>query len=151
MKFEIRPARAEDIGWLLGQLRKFSDFYGSSVPLFPSSEDHAVTYLMSLIYQHLFLIAESETTGPVGFISGVFTPHIMNPEIRVLAESFWWVDEEHRGSRAGIMLLDEFVAVGKSRADWVLFTLEHKSPVKDETLLKRGFKLQEKSFLLEVQ
>jgi len=50
----------------------------------------------------------------------------------------------------GLMLLEEFTDWGKRNADWISFSLEDKSPVKDTTLTKRGFRLKERSFILEV-
>lgn len=76
--------------------------------------------------------------------------HPYNPAIRVLTETFWWVTPNARGSRAGLMLLDAFTAYGERNADWIVFTLEHHSPVNERTLTKRGFHLHERSYLREV-
>ena len=48
------------------------------------------------------------------------------------------------------MLLKKYIEFGKKVANWIIMTLEDASPVKDESLLKRGFKLKERSFFLEV-
>lgn len=134
---------------MIGELEKFAEFFGTKRSLLGSA-DSAWSGLTALIQNHLFIIAERDGVGPVGFISGMLSPHIFNPEITVLAETFWWVAEEHRGSRAGFMLFQEFKKFGAENADWVLFTLEEKSPVSDEFLLKNGFRLQERSFLMEM-
>lgn len=50
------------------------------------------------------------------------------------------------------MLLNEFVAFGHANADWIALSLiEGASPVKQSSLVKRGFHLHESSYLLEVQ
>ena len=145
----VRPAYASDVHWMLPQLQKFSQFYGTKIQLF-GDEAHARCFIENQIEQHLVLIADRDGTGPIGFISGIVTLHPYNPSIRLLSESFWWVDEEFRGTRAGLLLLEEFVAWGKVNCDWITFALEEHSPVRDKSLLKRGFHLQERSFLMEV-
>lgn len=149
MKISIRPAKSDDIVWLLEELEKFSNFYGTKLSLF-GEISHAHGAMLNLIENHLVLIADKQSVGPVGFIAGVVSSHPFNPNIRVLAEYFWWVEEAYRGSRAGPMLLNEFTAWGEQHADWITFSLEHHSPVNDRSLSKRGYRLQEKSFLKEV-
>ena len=151
MNIGIRPGRPEDIDWLLGQLKNFSDFFGTKLSLFGADEDYSRFVIQSFMSEpHVLLIAEKEDVGPIGFVAGIVTPHLFNPAIKVLAESFWWVDEAHRGSRAGLMLLNDFIAWGKTRVDWITFALEEKSPVNEKALLKRGFRLQERSYLMEI-
>ena len=150
MSIVTRKATHEDIPWLMVELEKFAVFFGTSLSLFnPETAPHG---LAQLIDNHIFLVAvkEKELEIRLGFISGLLSPHFMNPEIVQLTELFWWVAEEHRGSRAGLVLFNDFVRTGTVMADWINFTLEHKSPVKEEFLLKRGFKAQERSYLMEV-
>ena len=149
MSVLIRTARLTDIDWLLGQLENFSKFYGTKRSLFGDLE-YSRKFLEVMITEHVFLIADSDEFGPVGLIAGTLEPHTYNPEILTLIESFWWVDEKHRGGKAGLMLLNAFTEWGKKNVDWIWMTLETDSPVKDATLTRRGFKEQERSFLLEV-
>jgi hypothetical protein len=145
---EVRRAEAGDIDWLLIQLREFSRFFGTRLPLF-GDEAFVRAGLEVLIRDHFVAVA-FRGFEQVGFISGIFTPHMYNPAIKVLCETFFWVDPVHRGGSAGARLLAEFMAFGKSEADWVLFTLEHHSPMREETLLRRGFHLHERHYLMEV-
>lgn len=149
MTITVRRAAPSDLGWLVGQLEEFSRFFGTKRSLYPDYA-HAEQVMKVHMEKHLLLVADKEGTGPVGFIAGLISPHIYNPEINVLTETFWWVSPEHRGSRAGLMLLNEFVSIGKEVADWVHFSLEHHSPVNESCLTRRGFKLQERAYLLEV-
>lgn len=148
MSIKIRLATVDDIPWLISELRKFAEFFGTNLSLL--DEETAPGGLAFFITQHYFTIAEKEDVGPIGFISGVLLPHPFNPKIMQLTETFWWVAEEHRQSRAGLMLFEEFVEFGKVNADWITFTLETASPVKDEFMMKRGFRNNERSFLYEV-
>jgi len=149
MTIRIRPARPEDLDWLLAQLRQFSDFFGSKRPLL-GDEAYARDQLSLIMRDHLMLIADGEGVGPVGFTAGLLNPHFFNPDIRVLAEAFWWVDHDHRGSRAASLLMDAFIDWGREHADWITFALQERTRIKDQSLIKRGFKRQEKNFLMEI-
>lgn len=147
-KVTVRPALESDASWCINQLKDFADFYGSEKSLF-GDEAYALKAFTEKINKHLVYVAE-KGDELVGFISGYITPHIYNPHITVLTESFWWVMPEHRGSRAGYLLFRAFVDFGRENCDWVITTLESHSPVKDEFLLKQGFKEKERSFIYEV-
>lgn len=147
-QYTIRNACLDDLEWIIQQLKKFSQFFGSKKPLF--NDQYASDGLTNLINNHVFLVCEKSGDGLVGLISGIVTPHSFNPEIKVLAEAFWWIDEAHRGSRAALLLLNEFTKIGKNIADWVIFTLEDQSPVNDRCLTNRGYKFKEKNYILEV-
>lgn len=140
--------------WILEQLRAFDRFFGARRSLFPD-EDYATTQLRQLIASGPFFVADEqlpkgEPIACIGFIAGFVAPHFMNPSLHVLNELFWWVDASFRGSSAGARLLDAFLAYGREHADWIVFTLEAKSPVNPATLERKGFHLHERSYLLEV-
>lgn len=146
---QVRRATLDDVPWLVDQLRLFSKFFGTKRSLFPG--DQAAAYgLKEMIRDHIVFVADLDGTGPIGFIGGYYVRHPFNNAIRTLTETFWWTDEEHRGSRAGLMLLNAFLDWGKQNADWILFALETHSPVKQDVLTKRGFHLQESNYLMEV-
>lgn len=146
----VRRAEHRDIPGMLKQLESFSKFYTSRRNLWPDDSEYAVAGVKTIIDNHLVYVADHSEHGIVGLIAGFITPHFFNPKIRVLAEMFWWVDVEFRNTSAGSRLFAEFLNWGKANADWVTMVLEHNSPVREETLLKRGFKLQERSYLFEV-
>lgn len=148
MGIVIRQARLTDLDWLVGELRAFSEFFGSKKPLF-SNEEFVREGMKKMMEQHLVLVAEQGSGGLMGFISGLVSPHVFNPTITVLSETFWWVAEAHRRSRAGLELLNAFVEWGKNNVDWILFFVEQKSPVSTRTMEKRGFRLLENAYLLE--
>lgn len=145
----IRQALPSDIDWLISQLRAFSHFFGTKKPLF-GDEEQARESMLAVVQNHVVYVAENADKTLMGFIAGCLIPHPYNPKITVLSEAFWWVDELYRGTRAGLKLLNAFVAFGKAHADWITFTLEAKSPVNESCLLKRGFRLQERNYLMEV-
>lgn len=144
---EIKPADISDIDWILEELHKFSEFYGTKLKL-TANEEHVRMMVEATIDNHLFLVA-TDDDGGVGFIAGFVGTHPFNPSIKTLTEALWWVKEEKRKSRAGLKLLDKFTEWGKNNCDWITFTLEHHSPVNERCLLKRGYKHQETSYILE--
>lgn len=151
MTIRVRPARLDDVPWLLEQLKVFDQFASGGNTVFPTDPLRAEHFVAALIIRHPFHVAmlgEAPHDFRVGFIAGALAPHPYNPSIRQLVEMFWWVTPDYRGTRAGSLLLDAFVEEGRQRADRILMTLETQSPVRDHVLEKRGFRLIERSFLL---
>lgn len=147
-KVVVRPAVASDAAWCVGQLKAFSKTYGTKRSLF-SSDEYAMQAFTKVIEDHLVYVAV-KGDELLGFISGYVLPHVYNPEIKTLTESFWWVEPKHRGSRAGYLLFKAFMEYGKEQCDWVITTIEDISPVSEAFYLRQGFKLKEKSYILEV-
>lgn len=145
----VRRATSTDLDWLMTQLRAFSRFFGSERALF-GDEEYARKTMSGIIENHVVFIAEREDGALMGFVGGLLVQHFMNPKIRTLTELFWWVDPDHRRSRAALMLLETFMAYGKENADWITFSLEDHSPVSDRCLTRRGFKPRERAYLMEV-
>jgi hypothetical protein len=141
-------ATSDDLPWLLEQTKAFSDCYASQIPLYPG-DDHARQLLRTLMSHHVMFVARQDGT-PIGFIAGMLVGHPMNPTITVLSELLWWVAPDHRGSRAGALLLDAYTNYGKSHAQWVTCSLEAHTKVNPKSLEKRGYRLNEYSFFLEV-
>lgn len=148
MSVTIRPATAADVPWLLAELQSFDRFFGARHSLMPDSA-HATETLGALIQHHVVLLADAPR-GPVGFIAGVLAPHFFNPAITHLSELFWWVIPSARGSSAGARLLHAFEAIGRREAQWITMTLESDSPVDPASLLRRGYRLKETNWLMEV-
>lgn len=144
----IRRAELTDSPWLLTQLKAFAQFFGSKHSLFPSDDAGILDALHSLVETKVFLVAEANGKS-VGFIAGLLQEHPYNPKITVLSELFWWVAPEHQGSSAGARLLQAFTDYGRLNAQWIVMTLETKSPVNPRSLEKRGFRHFESSYLLE--
>lgn len=147
----IRRAKAKDIPWLAGELRAFDEFFPAERSLYPG--DGTVAYNLEQLMNRddiVFLVATNEVQ-PIGFILGAKIAHFFNPAIVVLQELLWWVSPEFRGSSAGLRLLHEFVDIGKlEEVDWITCSLETGSPVNPNALERRGFRLLERSFLMEL-
>ena len=154
MGIKVRKGCPDDLGWLLPELQEFSLFFGTRRQLYSDTEFVKIG-LMEMMRNDVFLVAEREADAegpvtPLGFIAGIVRPHMMNPAITCLNEVFWWVKESERKSRAAVLLFNEFVAWGKENVDWIFFALEAHSPVNEDALIDRGFRLQERNFIMEV-
>jgi len=147
MSIVVRPARPDDIDWIISQLERFSGLYGHKRALF-GDEAYAREGLRRLVETHFVRIASRKEVR-LGFIAGIVAPHLFNPSIRNLTELFWWVAEEHRFTAAGLLLLDEFVTWGKENCDWINFNVTEQTAIDPDHLIKRGFKQYERSFLME--
>lgn len=144
----IRRAEVADIDWLLIQLREFAEFLKTKHSVY-GDELYARCGLQTLIEKHVFLIAE-KNGDPIGFVSGFYTPHIFNPSIHILCELFFFVVPSHRHSRAGSLLMDGYISEGKTRAQWITFSLNRFTKLNERNLLRRGFIHHESTFLMEV-
>lgn len=142
-----RIALASDVEWLFDQCDAFAKFYGSKISL-SGNPDYGKFFLNNLIENHYVLIGEKDGVR-AGFIAGMVTPHHFNPDIKQLAELLWWVPEEFRNCGVGARLFKEFIEYGKAHCDWITFTLEENTPIGDAVLLRQGFRLTEKAYLME--
>lgn len=147
-KVKVRHATPADLSWILGEFEAFSNSYGTKKPLFGDKE-YAKATMLNCMEKHLVFVAESEK-GLMGLISGYVVPHPYNPQIKLLAEMFWWVPEIYRRTRAGLMLLDAFTAWGREHCDWITFATMDSTDVNSKTLARRGYVPMERAFLLEV-
>jgi len=144
----LRRAVALDVPWLLTQCRAFAEFFGSRHSLMPD-DITATEKLTQLMDEDVGCFYVAENGQRLGFIAGVLSPHYFNPDLLQLTELLWWVSPEHRGSSAGARLLDAFDAYGQVHAKWIVFSLEHQSPVNPKSLERRGYLLHERSYLKE--
>lgn len=144
----IRPATPEDLDWLVPQLHAFAKFNDTKHSCI-GPDEYVRKTLADLMAKHYFTVAERDGEL-MGFLAGIYFKHLFNPDLAVLCEMFWWVAPEYRHSRAGLMLLRDYIEWGKSKAKWITFALQSKSPVNPETLTRFGFVERERSYILEV-
>lgn len=83
---------------------------------------------------------------PVGALGSLLVPNTYNPELKSLAELFWYVSDDYRMSRAGFLLFKAFEKKAKESADEAILSLLFSSKVRTETLEKRGFIMEELAF-----
>lgn len=88
---------------------------------------------------------------PVGCIGALLVPNTYNPEIATLAELIWYVLPDHRNSRAGFLLLQEYIKLAEKIADEATLSLLASSEVNFDSLSKRGFMQEEYAFRMKVK
>lgn len=147
--YNIRRAVLTDIPEIMSELKEFSSSYKSKHPLY-KDDNYTSKRLTNFITEHFFYVATKDERV-IGFVSGVFIPHLYNPDVRTLVETFWWVKEEYRASRVAFDLLNKYIEGGKESVDWIIFSIDEGTKVKEESLINKGFRLKEKCFLLEVE
>jgi RimJ/RimL family protein N-acetyltransferase len=148
----VRRARVDDLPWALEECRRLAQFYRiQRVSLFPADAREAAALLRTLMEHHLFLVAERDGV-PLGLITGSVSAHPCNQVVRVLGELFWWVSEQHRGSRAGLMLLDAFLEWGEANADLVVVgTIAGRTNIGAASMRRRGLHAHELSYVRETE
>lgn len=108
-------------------------------------------------YKQLYTLAYAGLNGgtafiakqgdnPVGALGAILLPNLFNPEIKNLAEVFWYVLPEYRKTRAGYLLLKAVDDKAKEIADETTLSLLPTSDVAISTLKKRGYNLEEYGF-----
>lgn len=155
LSYSIRKADEKDIEIILQELKSFSDAYGTKMPMFRDYET-SKAIVKTYLKDHVFFVAIKRDLADlsekvVGFITGLLSPHIYNPSIKVMTEAFWWMNPEHRRSGAGLMLLDKYIEWGQKNVDWIIMAIEDDTPIDEKIFLDRGFRLKEKSYLMEVR
>ena len=112
-------------------------------------DDEAEGFITRLINDHLVLVCCHDGII-VGLISGMIMPHAYTSRIKTLVENFWWVTEEYRNTKAASLLLNEFIRYGRQNVDWIVCATQADGTLKDQSFIRKGFVLKEKSFLMEV-
>jgi GNAT superfamily N-acetyltransferase len=99
----------------------------------------------------LLLIVDDKIKG---FIAARAQPMLFNPKITVASETLWWVEEEYRRSRYGLILFDAFEewasAIGASTVAVSHFPNTIGSSI-SKLYKKRGYKEMENAYIKELK
>jgi hypothetical protein len=147
MGIRVRRATAADVDWIVAELKVFARSYGTKKPIFPD-EGYARKGMLNMIEEHVVLVAE-KGSALVGFIAAFVAPHVFNPDVTAMYQSFWWVQPEHRRSRAAAMLLDRLVKWAELNVDQLIFGVQTQTNVSERAFLRRGFRPYERSYFRE--
>lgn len=146
----IRRATQNDLDWIVSRLKdNFSECYDTKRAFFQNDE-FTSRFMSILIDTHIVLLAE-KNGEPVGFLAGIVHGALYDPALKVLSSALFWVEPKHRRSRAGLKLFDAFRDAGKAVAHWVVFNFPPQAPISDKSMKRRGFRLKERQFVMEVQ
>lgn len=100
-------------------LRMGRDFYAASgyedIGI-PYSEKGHRAHALQVLRDGLVVLATVEETGEVvGMMGILLLPFHLNPDIRIAAETVWWIDPAHRRSSLGASMLAYAKDYAKSR------------------------------------
>jgi len=146
---KVRRAETADFPWIAAQLSDFARSLNTVHSYIPATDEALLEEVRAMAHRHVLLVAQASDGSLAGTIGGLLAPHPYNPAICILQERFWWVPVSQRGSRAGYMLLREFLAQGDLLAHITTMSLEYNSPVNDNILKRMGLKLQELVYVKE--
>lgn len=145
-KWVVRRAVEADREWLLKQCESFISYLDMELPFNAEHINDLVTTFINSHETHYALVATNDGV-PYGVAAAVLQPHLFNPNVSVFVELMWWVEEDKRKSRAGLILLDALDTIGRKVADYSSIATEAKSQLNEKTLIKRGFKKQELAYI----
>jgi ribosomal protein S18 acetylase RimI-like enzyme len=134
----IRNAHYTDIPWLVRESEAFAAEHNQP-DLWPGDREAGTKWSLAVDH-HLVLVACTDTAR-VGFMLGWVSAHPFNDALGTLTSALWWVAPGYRKTRAGVMLLEEFMDRGEEAGLEVYITL--RSRVGDKFLRRRGFKPDE--------
>ena len=136
---------------VLRELRNFSDTIGGKYKMFPADKTYQRKLLEYLSSGDGLLLGCFRHGELAGIIGGHWNNHLLNPEIRILNEVFFWVVPSYRGSRTGYLLFERFIQIGKDRgANWIMMGNYKGSSMNPRSLEKRGFEEKESVYILEL-
>lgn len=85
----------------------------------------------------------NERLGSTAF---VVLPNLLNPNITTMTEIIWYVQPEHRHTRAAALLLKSLIQSGNNLSDETTLSLLPSTDINQEGLKRKGFHLEEYSF-----
>lgn len=105
---KIRLANKFDIPNLIRMMKNYREH--SPIPCLKSADNESyVTDILTHILMGRGVIFVAEwTEGAIGMLIAVKNSNIWDPNIMVMNELAYWVDEQHRGSTAGYRLLSAY-------------------------------------------
>lgn len=102
--------------------------------------------LANMMLQQKTVVIAKMNGRPVGVIGALVNPNVYNPNIMTMAEILWYVLPEHRGGRAGYLLLKAIKEKADDLADELTLSTLAQSAVNDASLLRMGFEFAERAY-----
>lgn len=150
MRATIHLATAADIPAIV---RMGARFYPRSqhAALIDYCEDSAALMARHVIDNGFLLIATVEGE-PVGMLGFIVAPFALNLRHTTATEVMWWVDDDARGSGAGLLLMRRAKAEAQARGARIqtMSTLSSTPGQVGELLVRSGFRHIESTYLMEL-
>ena len=143
----IRRARVDDLNSLMKHGRDFIAYHPAKLKWNPKHVRGVVT---DMILNHVVIVA-ADGGNIMGGIGGQVHDNLFDPDEKQLVELFWWVGEEWRNSRLGLMLFDAFEdAASILNCDSVVMTTTSLTPTLDKLYERRGYECYERTYMRRV-
>jgi hypothetical protein len=153
MSIRVQHATLQDFPWILEQLEDLDEWYFGSRDVkkrFFVDKEHISWSLSSMLEDGIILLAWRGEQR-IGYIAGWVTSHPYNPDIKLATHASWFVDEEHRNTKAAIQLMMVFKSTAQALGcDWVVMSLAPETPIREESMKRWGFVPKDRSYLLEI-
>jgi GNAT superfamily N-acetyltransferase len=145
---EIRQAEYDDIPHFLTMGRKFAEV--ADEPFDRESLTQHLEWILEDEHTTAFIVFDGDQA--VGIVAGIWIPTFWDNSKITATELWWWVEEEHRMSGVGTMLMDALESWAKQVGAWRLgmMTIVGLAPGVEEIYRKRGFRPRENTFVKEL-
>lgn len=144
MTYKIKVATEEDRRWAIHVACKYMIEKEVKRPdLFNVKQLHLLYH--KLVKDGTGLIAWKGDER-VGCVGGMLVDHLLNPDITMMYEAVWYVHPDYRSTRVPYLLMTSYKDLVQDRADEGVFTILGTTPIKDESLERMGWTLQEKQY-----
>lgn len=108
----IRHANKFDLPHVIRMLHDYKKQSPLSIMATCDNEEHVSRIFNAILHgRGVALIAEKEQ--PIGMLLGFIDQNIWDPNILMMREICYWIDENHRGGTAGYRLLKEYNKIGE--------------------------------------
>lgn len=101
----------------------------------------------ALVNNHILAVAETKDGKVAGMIGAIYTTTPLDDQCLLLSELFWWVFPEHRGTRAGWLLLKFLEEVAAHHKVPLVMSTLMTSPDVEKLLTRHGFVPAERTFI----
>lgn len=145
----VRPATRYDLSEIASWLPHIAKTKRLWRQLLPDPEDVWLTLLDWLKSDRYFVFVAERDARMVGFLAGVVTPHVFNPNVRVTGVLLWYVAPRARGSRAAKLLLETYLDQAASGENTIVTFSHTAGAVSPRSLERMGLRLTEHAYLLE--
>lgn len=146
MTYTIRPVRANDRSWILNVAVK--NMLNDEVKRPDLFNIMQINKVFDKILEDQTGLIVTKDNKQVGVVAGMLSPHFLNPKKKLIFEVIWYVHKDYRETRASYMLMKGYRDLVLEVADEGIFTIQGHTPIKDSSLAKLGFILQEKHYSL---
>lgn len=150
----IRRAKHSDVPNLIPLGRHFHDASGYA-SIIPFSEAALADLALGMINnpERATIIVHDQDGSIVGMCGGMIVPSLLNQDVLLATELFWWVEEQHRSGIGAIRMLNamEVWARSNGAVSLTMMTLDRMNADSIGRVYERlGFRPAERTYLKEL-